>query len=260
MVEWRASHDCWTRYLVTSTPQAAVGASTVWLGVQGVTYAFTGCSGAIPSNTAATVDWGELADLGGSSLTSPIRHGVFQVVPEDWSGAIHPGETHELPEGAPPYPPYAETRDVSVARGFPYWRDPELPLGWTFIAAFTGGIEFSYGYCASYKDADGYAAVEICGQALLGPGTWGLDAAGRNTPGTIEYVSEARWISGRPAAVRYSLEGPLAARSLRVLVMVHDMTTQSIYTVMGLHRTLRGSNVDAGIAIARSLFEPPNPP
>ena len=125
-----------------------------------------------------------------------------------------------------------------------------------------GGGDVSYGYCAIYSDADGYTAVRICGEALLGPGTWRMAAAGPNTDGTREYlyVREARWLSGRPVAVQYSPEGPLNHRSLRVTLWVHDVATRSIYTVTGLDPSLRRSNVEGVIAIARSLFESPDPP
>ena len=261
LFEWHEADDCFVRYTVTEVKPDPTGTvPRKLLAVEWMTYAFTGCSGAVSENLATGIDFGPLPDLGGTDLISPVRHGIFQVVPEDWTGAIDPGETHELPEGAPPYPgPYAETRDVTVARGFPYWREPQLPTGWRFSYAFTGGLNVSHGYCAFYEDVDGWAAVEICGEALLGPGTWRISSAGPNTDGTREYlyVREARWFSGRPAAVRYSPEGPLHHRSLSVKVWVHDVATQSIYTVVGVHRTLLGSNVEDVIAIARSLFEGP---
>ena len=58
-----------------------------------------------------------------------------------------------------------------------------------------------------------------------------MTAAGQNIDGTREYVSEARWISGRPAVVQYSPEGPNHHRTTRVVVRVHDVATQSIYAV-----------------------------
>ena len=259
LFEWRQADDCFVRYTVTEVKPDPTGTvPRKLIAVEWMTYACTGCSGTVSENLATGIDFGPLPDLGGTDLISPVRHGIFQVVPEDWTGAIDPGETHELPEGAPPYPgPYAETRDVTVARGFPYWREPQLPTGWRFSYAFTGGLNVSHGYCAFYEDVDGWAAVEICGEALLGPGTWRMSSAGPNTDGTREYlyVREARWFSGRPAAVRYSPEGPLHHRSLSVRVWVHDVATQSIYTVVGVHRTLLGSNVEDVIAIAHSLFE-----
>ena len=72
------------------------------LAVAWMTYAFAGCMGAVAATTAATLDWSDLPDLGGTSLTTPIRHGILQVVPAGWTGAIDSGETYELPEGAPP--------------------------------------------------------------------------------------------------------------------------------------------------------------
>ena len=59
---------------------------------------------ATSGRTVATPNFGSLPDLGGPSLTIPIRHGILQVVPEGWTEAIDPGETYALPEGAPPYP------------------------------------------------------------------------------------------------------------------------------------------------------------
>ena len=250
------------RYQVTEVKPDPTGtAPQKLLAVEWMTYAFAGCSGTIAPTTTAALDWGALPDLGGTSLTTPIRHGIYHIVPEDWTGAIDPGETYALPEGAPSYPgPFAETDDVVVARGYPYWREPVLPAGWTFRLAYAGGLEVSYGYCAAYDATDGYLNVEICGEALLGSGPWGMAAAGQNTDGTREYVSETRRISGRPVVVHYSPAGPLNHRTLSVRVWVHDVATQTVYTVIGLDPSLRGSNVEAVIAIARSLFEPPNPP
>ena len=261
LFEWRQADDCFVRYQVTAVqPDPSGTVPRTLLAVAWMTYAFTGCTGAVATTTAATLDWSDLPDLGGTSLTTPIRHGILQVVPAGWTGTIDPGETYELPEGALPYPgPYAETQDLTVARGFPFWREPALPAGWTFGHAFTGGLDVSYGYCAIYSDADGYTAVRICGEALRGQGTWRMVAAGQNTDGTREYVSEARWISGRPAAVQYSPAGPLNHRTLEVRIWVHDVATQSIYAVIGENPSLLGSNAEGVIAIARSLFEHPPP-
>ena len=73
-------------------------------------------------------------------------------------------------------------------------------------------------------------------------------------------VAETRIIAGRPAMVFYSPAGPLNDRDYAIVVSVHDPETNGVYTLYGLTRTLRGSNVDALIAIAESLFEPPNAP
>ena len=265
LFEWRQADDCFVRYQVTEVQPDPTGTvPRKLLAVAWMTYAFAGCTGAVATTTAATLDWSALPDLGGTSLTTPVVHGTLQVVPEGWTGAIDPGrEAYALPEGAPPYPgPYADTDDQAVARGFPFWREPALPAGWTFRLAFTGGLDVNYGYCAFYEDADGWLAVEICGEALLGPGTWGMVASWLTDGGSYGMragASETRWISGRPAVVQYSPEGPNHHRATSVRVRVHDVATQSIYTVVGQHRTLLGSNAEDVIAIARSLFERPPP-
>ena len=43
-------------------------------------------------------------------------------------------------------------------------------------------------------------------------------------------------------------------------VLVYDPATETQYEVFPKNLSLRGSNIDAVIAIARSLFEPPNAP
>ena len=265
LFEWHEADDCFVRYKVTEVkPDPAGAVPRKLLAVEWITFAFTGCSGAVPASSVATVDLGELPDLGGASLTFPVRHGVFQVVPElNWKGPTHPGEPHELPEGAPAYPgPYSETADVTVARGFPYWREPVLPAGWTFGYAFTGGHHVSYGYCASYYADDGFLNVEICGEALSVTGTWGWYAVAQDDPDatTREAVGETRVISGRPAVVLYSPEGPLHHPTTNVRVRVYDPGKDSLYTVNGVDPSLLGSNVEGVIAIARSLFEGQNPP
>ena len=89
-VEWHRAADCFTRYVVTRAPTPAADASYREFGVTPETYAFTGCSGALAppgaaSGTitvlAADLDFGVLPPLGGPSLTAPIIHGPFQLVP-----------------------------------------------------------------------------------------------------------------------------------------------------------------------------------
>ena len=73
-------------------------------------------------------------------------------------------------------------------------------------------------------------------------------------------VAETRIIAGRPAMVFYSPAGALNAPNYGTSVFVHDPETNSAYRLHGRTKTLRGSNIDALIAIAESLFEPPNAP
>ncbi len=81
---------------------------------------------------AATLDWDDLPDLGGTSLSTPIINGPFQLVPEEWTGAVELGEVHVPPGLTSPLYPNAgiETIDLAAVRGFRYWRDPACsPVG-----------------------------------------------------------------------------------------------------------------------------------
>ena len=260
LLEWRRAADCFVRYQVTQVkPDSAGTVPRKLLAVEWMTYAFTGCSGRVPASVSASVVWGPLPDLGGTSLTVPVRHGEFQLVPDGWTGAVEPGELRERPAHAPEYPgPGTVTEDLDEARTYPYWREPELPADWTFSSAIYGGYQVSYGYCARYVADDGYLNVEVCGEHAWGSVNYLLDASWRVdglSGETLESVHETRRISGRPAVVSYSPEGPNHHATPPVRVRVYDAATQSVYTVIGRDPSLRGSNVAGAITIARSLFE-----
>ncbi len=251
LIEWRKSEDCFVRYRVRSLPAAAQ--SPREFGVERETYAFTGClDGTVPVSEAIEVKAAaELPDLGGTSLRSPVVHGPFQIVPEGWTGAVEEIERHKPPAYSPP----VYTTDLAEARNLLYWREPVLPKGWTFARAYSGGVDGpTYGYCATYLNAKGYLGVDICGFYVTGRG-WAQEAAWRNGQG----VAEIRMVSGHRAMVLYSPEGPHHERLAAVEVWVYDAETGSAYWIFGADVSLRGSNVDAAIAIARSLFESPNP-
>ncbi len=244
--EWRERDDCWVRYQVTSVAPPVAGVKR--LGVAAMTYAFTGCSGAIDAGTAFTLNPGPLPDLGGFDLAYPIRHGPYQLTPKDWTGAIEPETSHEPPGWNEANPVY--TSDLATAQKLPYWRDTKLPEGWTFLSAGTD-LRVLYGYCASWANADGYGGVDICGfhsSARAWP-------AARRGP---HVVYETRMIEGRPAMVRYSPTS-LAQHSAGVPIKlwIYDPGTESEYTILGADSSLRGSSVDAVIAIAESLFAEP---
>ena len=76
--EWREADDCFVRYKVTAIEPATADATSKRLGVEGMTYAFTGCSGAIAADAAVTVSFGSLPHLGGPALPAPVVHGVYQ--------------------------------------------------------------------------------------------------------------------------------------------------------------------------------------
>ena len=268
LFEWRQASDCFVRYQVTEVkPDPAGTVPRKLLAVAWMTYAFAGCTGAVATTTAATLDWAELPDLGGTALSTPIRHGLYQLAPEGWTGATEAEEVREPPGGFPDTHPVPgiETTDLAVARGFPYWRDPALPAGWTFYGAHRGGYRASSydGHCARYVNVRGVGGVEICGDYAsyrYGPteASWlarGLDPGERR-----QGVYETRVIVGRPALVDYSPLGPHHDRSGSVRVWIYDPATESDYFILGLGPPLLGANADAVLAIARSLFEPPNAP
>lgn len=62
-------------------------------------------------------------------------------------------------------------------------------------------------------------------------------------------------IAGRPAQVVYSPAGAGHDWGFPISVWVYDAATQSEYRIIGSHLSLRGSHIDAVIAIAAGLFE-----
>ena len=142
------------------------------------------------------------------------------------------------------------TRDIAEARRFLYWRDPVLPAGWTFAGAETGTPDSPpYGYVAAYLDAGGYGAAEIGVR-------FKTDRPQRRKAIQLggAVVVEPRTIDGRAALVKYSPQGPAHDRFQSVWVWIFDAGTGNEYWVRGWDHTLLGSNVDAAIAIARSLL------
>ena len=162
LMEWHQAADCFVRYTVTEVKDDPTGdPSRKLLAVAWMTYAFTGCSGAISSTATASLQFGPLPSLGGASLTAPIVHGMTQIIPEDWTGAIVEPDLRGDPSGPPPL---VYTTDLATARTLPYWREPRLPDGWTFREAEGGYGSLTapvFGYCADWRNADGYVAVEI---------------------------------------------------------------------------------------------------
>ena len=251
LFEWRESYDCWVRYRVTEfRPDPSGAAARKLLGVEWTTYAFTGCSGAISTDAAILIAWGPLPDLGGPSLAAPLRHGPYQLVPEDWAGRVEEDPFRPWPGNS--YANPVHTAELAEARRLPYWRDPKLPAGWTFNGASSGDPSFDppHGYCAYWQNDRGYGGVEICGgfQSELDrprKSSWNGGRGG---------VIETRTIDGRSAVLDYSPPGPNHNRYLPTQVWVYDPIPGAVYYVRGLDWTLNGSNVDAVIAIARSLF------
>ena len=258
LVEWRQAGDCFVRYTVTDAPAPAAGATARAFGVAWMTYAFTGCSGAIAA-TSADFRLGALPSLGGTSLTAPVIHGIFQIVPDGWTGATEPSEVLPPPR---PKDPLSHLDTLEEARKLRYWREPTLPAGWTLWSASCCHDSTPYGYDAYYADENGrkYALIIIGRYAseLKFP----RDAAvrfrsGRNEGNALDAlnITETLMIAGRPATIFSS-----NLRSVATLITVYDQATETQYELWGGHKDLKGENVGNLIAIATSLFEPPNAP
>ena len=87
LFEWRQASDCFVRYTVTEVKDDPAGdPPRKLLAVAWMTYAFTGCSGAISPTATASDHLGPAANLGSPDLTAPIRHGPYQIVPHGWTG------------------------------------------------------------------------------------------------------------------------------------------------------------------------------
>ena len=259
LFEWRKADDCFVRYTVTEVkPDPIATAPRKLLAVEWMTYAFTGCSGPIPANTDATVDWGELPDLGGTSLTAPVIHGVYQITPAGWTGVTKTYYEEDI-DDTPAYDNPVFTRNLAEARKLPHWRDPDLPAGvnWVFDRALSGGLSTpAYGYSAYYLRPDGQPALTIEGyrsttryyareasRDIRRPAAWGR----------ATMLSETRVIAGRPAHVFYSPAGDYHGPRAHAWLLIYDKETNTEYNLNGDASPLEDVNVL--IAIAESLFD-----
>ena len=256
LFEWRQADDCWVRYAVTEVKPDPTGiVPRKLLAVEWMTYAFSGCSGAVSTNVAASFAWGSLSDVGGTELMVPIRHGSFQIVPKGWTGTIERDPLRQWPGNSFENP--VSTTDLSAAQLLPYWLDPVLPTDWTLVAASSGdpSSDPPYGYCARWNTEGDTGGVQICGGFMEA-----LDRPISSSDANGGMTTETRVIAGRPAIVRFSPPGPQHLRLTQVEVWLDDTSRGVAYYIRGLDGTLIGANVDAVIAIARSLFEPPVQP
>ena len=200
-----------------------------------------------------SVTWGAvLPVLGGTSLTTPIRHGSFQIVPQGMTSVMEQPVTLPHPVLAPSY-----TEDLATARQLPRWRDPALPDGWILLDARVDPSVTPFGYQAFFGPATGVGVgLSVRGGYAADRGYYEW-ASWRTTDNQLG-VTETRLIAGRPAMVSYG--GPNPPWYFPAAVWIYDPATESEYTLFGKAQSLRGPNYDAVIAIARSLFEPPNAP
>ena len=266
LFEWHQADDCFVRYTVMEVKPDPTGTvPRKLLAVEWMTYAYTGCSGAVSTSDDVQIVWGDLPNLGGESLRVPVIHGAYEIVPLDWEG-----ETLREYVSFPDYSDPVETDDIVVARTLDFWREPTVPEGWTFDKAIAaagdsyGGA--SYGYCATWwatdrtiPEADDYAhaqvGVEIC--ADFTSSRYGNRDASWNDGSAAH---ETRVIAGRPASLRFSPPGPNHRPGFPTLIEVFDPATGVTYEIEAIDYYLR-SNPEAVVEMAVSLFEdgPPAP-
>ena len=88
IVEWREADDCFVRYPVTEVKDDPAGdPPRKLLAVKVMTYAFTGCSGAIDTTGSRTITWSPRQPAIARDMTIPIRHGPWQLRPRNgWTG------------------------------------------------------------------------------------------------------------------------------------------------------------------------------
>ena len=293
LFEWRKASDCWVRYLVTGPPVRPTAGSGRWeFPVEWMTYAATGegCTGAVGASAVLGADEAPPDAVRSSEvalLGAPVRHGPFLMVPVGWTGVIEPEvevaatpPVFRAPEGsgasgsadqsvdstAPEWPdgyphasqlrryqmrlddtapdwPTTYSRKMSPAevRQHPLWREPVMPPGWYMLTAKVT----LRGYEAYYTNAQGFAAARIR--------IWWLPWE-PYTGHVIDHptrIHELRIIDGHPAQVRY---GSLGIHHPAAYVIIYDKSTGIEYEVKGEDASLRKGDIDATIAIARSLL------
>ena len=237
IVEWYKADDCWVRYQVTSTPEPVAGASARDFGAEWVTYAGTGCKGAVPAAMRSSIGWEPLPVTSHAVQTpsrvalTPVRHGPWFLHPLGWEGEYEREASYtptvallgdeasrgERATSRLPYPDPVSTHELAEARELQFWRDPVLPEGWSFGGALSGLLDTPlYGYCASYLNERGYLGVEICV----------FFTVHRPTHTTVPYrgdagiIKETRIIDGHAALVEYSPQGPFHADHWRTVVRI----------------------------------------
>ena len=260
--EWREADDCWVRYLVDEVLPDPADAPLKVLAVRWITYAYTGCSGTVAATGDRNLDWGPLPDLGGPSLTIPVRHGPYLLHPAapPWGNlqqqrGVRPPDARIAGAGEASSPTVTPrisrtTSDLADAKLFPYWRNPTLPNGWTLMHAETGtDTSPEFGYFAFYANERGYLDIQISVRFLeIHP----IYRPSYTHSGSSIY--ETRLIDGHTAIIRYSPDGPKHSRNVATKVHIFDMSVGIEYRVYGHGANTSGEFIDTTIEIARSLY------
>ena len=270
LFEWHQAGDCFVRYTVTEVkPDPAGTVPRKLLAVEWMTYAYSGCSGTISANANVGMTWSDLLDLGGVALASPVVHGRFHLVPENWEGTIEDATYHDPPDESPAFEErVATTLEAARALNLPYWREPTLPEGWTLSRAWEGGLDAPrYGFVAIYlteplEFPDG-RMLRQTGLKVLGAFADTRRGTQQSSYADGRNVRETRVIAGLPAMILRSPPGPNYLWNADVHVRVYDPDNGSSYTfiISAPHRSDLAADgnakLETAIAIVRTFFESP---
>ena len=255
--EWRKANDCWVRYVVDEV-LADPSATLKSLSVEWMTYAYTGCTGAVSLTGSRTLSWTP-SWVRAEDVTAPVRHGhLFVLYPHDWSGEIGEFSWSPPPLTITPTPdPGIRTQDITAARRLPLWRDPVLPEGFVFVEAHSNTWESpSTGYCAEYVAERTITGIYVANIVRF-CAFQGLRSSVRHQPirtstPTIPEIREMRIIDGHAAWMRYIPD--LASIAVELI----DESTGTYYRLKssgGPSGIGLSGDVDGTIAALRSLYQ-----
>jgi len=242
ILEWRQADDCFVRYVVNSATPDAAEQQHKELAVGWLTYAYSGCSGAIPNDTAYVFQWSP-STIRFPDMTVPVRHGPWLLTPRSWGGVSE--QPQRLGPAAVTAGSHEESHDPAAVRAHPLWREPRVPDGWTLVSASVGW-EGQNGINTLYANERGYLALQVQITFLEWTRQW---------PPSANRITEVRLVDGRVAFVQYGAPGQ---RFATTTVRIFDDESGVEYLLFGLDPKLSGTSPDALVEIARSLLERPD--
>ena len=252
LFEWHEADDCFVRYTVTEVKTDPAGAvPRKLLAVEWMTYAYTGCSGAISADAEVGMTSGNMLDLGGVGLRAPVVHGTHHLIPENWEGKKEALTRHDPPDRSPDdEESVATTLEAARALEFPYWREPNpLPEGWKLRRAWYGGFEAPlWGFCSAYYTEPPGKSLKACG-AFNTVRRFSEESSYLVETGLV--VRETRVIAGRPAMILWSPPGPQYVWYLDIHILVDDPETESAYEF--IYSGPRRSDSDGNARLAEAL-------
>ena len=240
LFEWRKAGDCFVRYTVEKVMADPAGSTPrKLLGVAWLTYAFTGCSGTIETGGEHRIGWSP-ANITSPGVTSPIRHGNWLIVPQDWTGAMEEYVLVPYREN-----PECEGDEPTTLEEHAFGRRPALPDDWVVENIREMMCDLLH---VTYRSADWTADIDVYISrqwAVPFHIPW-VD------PSNTHEVVEATMIDGHPAVLRYDSRGffNLNVKIYHSSGIKYEVWTRSQSLV---------SNRQAVIDIARSLYDTPSP-